>query len=230
MAHAALLVIEDSEDILANIYDYLEPMGYGLDCARNGLTGLEMAITGGFDCVILDILLPGLDGLSLCRKLREEYHNTVPVIMLTALGQEEDRVLGLDAGADDYLVKPFSLRELEARIRALLRRGHAINTSGEYAFADISINPAKHCAFRQNRALRLSPSAFLILAELVRKAPEVVTRQRLEELLWAGEERGPGALRNHIHELRQILDKPFSFPILQTIPHIGYCLRLDTEA
>lgn len=122
MVPVSVLLVEDNEDILANLYAYLEPLGYELDCARNGRTGLEMAASGQFDLVVLDIMLPGLDGISLCRALRGEHGVQVPVIMLTARDTVADRVLGLDAGADDYLVKPFALRELEARIRALLRR------------------------------------------------------------------------------------------------------------
>ena len=112
MVPVSVLLVEDNEDILANLYAYLEPLGYELDCARNGRTGLEMAASGQFDLVVLDIMLPGLDGISLCRALREEHGVQVPVIMLTARDTVADRVLGLDAGADDYLVKPFALREL----------------------------------------------------------------------------------------------------------------------
>ena len=110
MVPVSVLLVEDNEDILANLYAYLEPLGYELDCARNGRTGLEMAASGQFDLVVLDIMLPGLDGISLCRALREEHGVQVPVIMLTARDTVADRVLGLDAGADDYLVKPFALR------------------------------------------------------------------------------------------------------------------------
>ena len=122
MVPVSVLLVEDNEDILANLYAYLEPLGYELDCARNGRTGLEMAASGQFDLVVLDIMLPGLDGISLCRALREEHGVQVPVIMLTARDTVADRVLGLDAGADDYLVKPFALRELEARVRPRRRR------------------------------------------------------------------------------------------------------------
>ena len=107
MVPVSVLLVEDNEDILANLYAYLEPLGYELDCARNGRTGLEMAASGQFDLVVLDIMLPGLDGISLCRALREEHGVQVPVIMLTARDTVADRVLGLDAGADDYLVKPL---------------------------------------------------------------------------------------------------------------------------
>lgn len=107
-----LLLVEDNEDILANLYAYLEPLGYELDCARNGRAGLAMALERRFDCLILDVMLPGMDGLALCRTLREEHGQTLPVLMLTARDTVADRVLGLEAGADDYLVKPFALKEL----------------------------------------------------------------------------------------------------------------------
>ena len=148
MVPVSVLLVEDNEDILANLYAYLEPLGYELDCARNGRTGLEMAASGQFDLVVLDIMLPGLDGISLCRALREEHGVQVPVIMLTARDTVADRVLGLDAGADDYLVKPFALRELEARIRALLRRGRTQESAqgGELRVDDVCIDVAGHRA------------------------------------------------------------------------------------
>ena len=158
MVPVSVLLVEDNEDILANLYAYLEPLGYELDCARNGRTGLEMAASGQFDLVVLDIMLPGLDGISLCRALREEHGVQVPVIMLTARDTVADRVLGLDAGADDYLVKPFALRELEARIRALLRRGRTQESAqgGELRVDDVCIDVAGHRVTRQGREVKVS--------------------------------------------------------------------------
>ena len=172
MVPVSVLLVEDNEDILANLYAYLEPLGYELDCARNGRTGLEMAASGQFDLVVLDIMLPGLDGISLCRALREEHGVQVPVIMLTARDTVADRVLGLDAGADDYLVKPFALRELEARIRALLRRGRTQESAqgGELRVDDVCIDVAGHRVTRQGREGKVSPTGFRILCELARRA------------------------------------------------------------
>ena len=233
-----LLIIEDNEDILANLYAYLEPLGYELDCARNGRAGLEMALEGSFDVIVLDVMLPGMDGVTLCRTLREKHGSATPVIMLTARGNDADRIVGLDrvrgleSGADDYLVKPFSLRELEARIRALLRRGHYVETNasgGALRFADIEADIPAHRASRQGRELRLSPTGFRILCELLKAAPGIVPREELEHTLWGDAAPGGSALRTHIHELRQAVDKPFDVPRIETVSHVGYRLRPETD-
>ena len=117
-----ILVIEDNRDILANILDYLQLKGYTADCAQDGLSGLHLATQGHYDLIVLDIMLPGLDGYQLCRRLREEARSSIPILMLTARDALEDRLQGLSAGADDYLIKPFALSELVARIEAILRR------------------------------------------------------------------------------------------------------------
>ncbi len=228
----ALLLVEDNEDILANLYAFLEPLGYELDCARNGRTGLAMAIDQHFDCIVLDIMLPGIDGISLCRELRDKHHKLTPIIMLTARDAVADRVQGLEAGADDYLVKPFALKELEARIRALLRRGrmssgNSADGGAVWTYADLTFNSGEHWAERQGRRLRLSPTGFRILDELMRVAPGLVRREDLEHALWGEDPPEGSALRTHIHELRRELDKPFAESLLHTVPHVGYRLSTD---
>ena len=228
----ALLLVEDNEDILANLYAFLEPLGYELDCARNGRTGLAMALGQHFDCIVLDIMLPGIDGISLCRELRDKHHKHPPIIMLTARDTVADRVQGLEAGADDYLVKPFALKELEARIRALLRRGrmssgNSADGGAVWTYADLTFNSGEHWAERQGRRLRLSPTGFRILDELMRVAPGLVRREDLEHALWGDDPPEGSALRTHIHELRRELDKPFAAPLLHTVPHVGYRLSTD---
>ncbi|MDD3683224.1 response regulator transcription factor [Desulfovibrio desulfuricans] len=228
----ALLLVEDNEDILANLYAFLEPLGYELDCARNGRTGLAMAIDQHFDCIVLDIMLPGIDGISLCRELRDKHHKHTPIIMLTARDAVADRVQGLEAGADDYLVKPFALKELEARIRALLRRGrmssgNSADGGAVWTYADLTFNSGEHWAERQGRRLRLSPTGFRILDELIRVAPGLVRREDLEHALWGDDPPEGSALRTHIHELRRELDKPFAESLLHTVPHVGYRLSTD---
>ena len=228
----ALLLVEDNEDILANLYAFLEPLGYELDCARNGRTGLAMAIDQHFDCIVLDIMLPGIDGISLCRELRGKHHKLTPIIMLTARDAVADRVQGLEAGADDYLVKPFALKELEARIRALLRRGrmssgNSADGGAVWTYADLTFNSGEHWAERQGRRLRLSPTGFRILDELIRVAPGLVRREDLEHALWGDDPPEGSALRTHIHELRRELGKPFAESLLHTVPHVGYRLSTD---
>lgn len=219
---ASLLFVEDNEDLLANLYAWFEPRGHLLDCARDGAAAFKRIVAGNYDCIVLDVMLPRLDGFSLCRKLREENVVSVPIIMLTARDAVEDRVKGLELGADDYLVKPFSLRELEARINALMRRppGAAICLR----FDEIEIFPGERRALRNGVELRLAPASFSILLELVRSAPNLVSRQRLEDILWGEAPPGGSALRNHILELRRALDKPFGSSLLQTVPHQGYRL------
>ena len=199
------LIIEDNQDITANLYAFLEPLGYELDCSANGHIGLEMAVAGTFDVIVLDIMLPGMDGLA-------------------ARDTVADRVTGLDCGADDYLVKPFSMKELDARLRALVRRARGRQTRSVLRWEDIELDPAAHSATRSGVPLRLSPTGFVILETLLRAAPAVVPRTELEQAIWGDFPPDSDALRTHIHELRQKLDKPFTCPLLKTIPHVGYTL------
>lgn len=209
--------------MLENLYLWLEPLGYELDSARNGPQALELACASRYGCIVLDVNLPGLDGFSVCGKLRSEYGVTTPIIMLTARDSIDDRVKGLSLGADDYLVKPFSLKELQARIEAVLRRPPL--ASRGLAFGPLHMDRARHKVTRDGQELRLSPAAFRILEKLLQVAPGLVSRQELENMLWGDEPPGPGALRNHILDIRRQLDRPFSWPMLETVPHMGYRLR-----
>lgn len=218
----SLLFVEDNEDILANLYAWFEARGAVCDCARDGKAGLALALEGSFDCIVLDLMLPGMDGIGVCKALRGAGRH-VPILMLTAKDALEDRVLGLESGADDYLVKPFSLKELEARIRAVLRRGRP--TDGPLGFGPLRLERQRHAVTREGVELRLSPTGFRILEALIRAAPGMVTREEMERLLWGEEAPEGSALRNHIHELRKVLDKPFDRPLLETVPHVGWRLR-----
>ena len=218
------LIVEDNQDITANLYAFLEPLGYALDCAANGSVGLERAVEGAFDVIVLDVMLPGMDGLAVCRALRERYADPTPILMLTARDTVADRVAGLDCGADDYLIKPFSLKELDARLRALVRRAKGRQTRAVLRWEDVELDPAAHTAARAGVPLRLGPTAFAILETLLRAAPDVVPRAELERELWGDSPPDSDALRTHIHELRQKLDKPFAVPLLKTVPHVGYGL------
>lgn len=219
-----LLIIEDNPDIVANIFGYLEPLGYQLDVARNGISGLAMAAEGNFDALVLDLTLPGLDGLDVCRRLRNDFKRSTPVLMLTARETLQDKVIGFDSGADDYLVKPFSMVELEARLKALVRRATGVQVDGVLRFADVTFNLGTFEAARAGVPLQLTRTGYKLLAVLLREAPKLVTREVLEQEVWGEDRPDSDALRTHIHALRMSLDKPFDRPLLKTLPGIGYKL------
>ncbi len=219
-----ILIIEDQPEILQNIADYLELKGYLVDCAYDGLGGIHLAVTQPFDLIILDIMLPGMDGITLCRKLRQEAQVFTPVIMLTAKDSERDKLTGFQAGADDYLVKPFSLPELHARVEAVLRRSQT-DMENRLQVGDLSYDMNSLEVTRQGETLKLSPIGLKLLEKLMKKSPNVVRREVLEELLWGEDLPGSDSLRSHIHVLRHVIDKPFSSPMLHTVHGIGYNLR-----
>ncbi|WP_395405479.1 response regulator transcription factor [Pseudoduganella sp. UC29_106] len=224
-----ILIIEDNPDIVANLYGFLEPKGYVLDSAANGYGGLGLAAQNDYDAVVLDVMLPGLNGLELCQKLRGELGKSTPVLMLTARDTLEDKVAGFDSGADDYLVKPFSLVELEVRLRALVRRARGAQTASPMlTVGELTFDTANFEARRAGRPLALTRTGFTILRLLMKEAPNVVTREALEQELWGEDRPDSDALRTHIHALRQALDKPHPFAMLRTIPGIGY--KLVSEA
>ena len=216
-----LLVIEDNRDILANVADYLAAQGHIVDCAENGPGGLHLALTEAYDLIVLDIGLPGMDGYAVCARLRDA-GSSIPIIMLTARDALDDRLHGLKSGADDYLVKPFALSELAARIDAVLRRsgGHA----RQLRVADLLLDLGTLQAERSGQALKLNPTCLKILELLMRKSPATVRREALETALWGDAPPSSDSLRSHIHQLRQVIDKPFATPLLQTLHGVGYRL------
>lgn len=218
-----ILVIEDNRDILANVLDYLELKGYTVDCAQDGLSGLHLAATGGYDLIVLDVMLPGIDGYQVCKRLREDAGSDTPIIMLTARDALDDRVKGLNVGADDYLVKPFALSELVARIEAILRRTQG-SRKRELRVGDLHYDLDTLSVTRGDKSIRLNPIGYKLLAILMKKSPAVVRRDFLEEALWGEDLPESDSLRSHIHQLRQALDKPFPTPLLHTIHGVGYRL------
>ena len=225
-----ILVIEDNRDILANVLDYLQLKGFSVDCAQDGLSGLHLASSGHYDLIVLDIMLPGIDGYQVAKRLREDAHNDVPILMLTARDALDDRLQGLRAGADDYLVKPFALSELVARIDAILRRSQG-SRKRVLKVADLAYDLDTLHITRAGQVLKLNPLAMKLLAILMQKSPAVVRREALEEALWGDDSPDSDSLRSHIHLLRQVLDKPFDRPLLHTLHGVGYRLAdLDDAA
>lgn len=219
-----ILVIEDQPEILQNIADFLELKGYLVDCAYDGLGGMHLALTQPFDLIILDLMLPGMDGITLCQRLRQDAQIMTPIIMLTARDSVEDKLTGFKAGADDYLVKPFSLPELHARVDAVLRRSQA-EMANRLQVGDLIYDMNNMEVTRQGKMLKLSPIGLKLLEKLMKKSPHVVKREALEELLWGEHLPGSDSLRSHIHLLRQTIDKPFEEAMLHTVHGIGYSLK-----
>lgn len=216
-----VLVIEDNPDILANILDYLELKGFTVDCAQDGLTGLHLASTNHYDLIVLDIMLPSIDGLTICKRLRDDAQSNIPILMLTARDELNDRLKGLQAGADDYLIKPFALSELVARIEAILRRSSG-NRQRKMQISDLIYDLDTLQVTRSGKLIKLNPIGLKLLAVLMQRSPAVVRREQLEEALWGDDFPDSDSLRSHIHQLRQAIDKPFEFPLLHTLHGVGY--------
>lgn len=217
-----ILIIEDEPAIAANIWNFLEPRGCVVDHVADGNNGLKRAMEGGFDVVVLDLGVPGLGGDDLCRRLRET-GRAVPVLMLTGRDSLVDRLRGFEHGADDYLIKPFALRELEVRIRALHRRRTPL-PEASLQLGELSYLPRSMLAERDGRSIALHVAQGRILSLLMRESPSVIRREVLAFLLW-GEEGGSfAALHSHICALRALIDRPFGSEILQTVHGVGYRL------
>lgn len=223
-----ILVVEDNPDILANVVDYLILKGFEVDAIHNGSMALNLLGSNRYDLLVLDIALPGMDGLTLCRHLREQERSALPIIMLTAKDTLDDRLKGFDSGADDYLVKPFALPELLRRINAVLKRSQQ-HYQRRLCVADLTLDLDSHSVTRANQPIELNQKCFTLLATLMKRSPQVVTQAELSSLLWGEEPPESDALKTHIYRLRHQIDKPFSPPLLQTVPRVGYRLSPDAD-
>jgi DNA-binding response OmpR family regulator len=189
---------------------------------------LHLASSGHYDLIVLDIMLPGINGYQVCKRLREDGQNEVPILMLTARDALDDRLQGLNVGADDYLIKPFALAELVARIEAILRRTRGARKR-QLKVADLLYDLDTLHVTRANQPLRLNPTGLKLLAVLMQKSPAVVRREVLEEALWGEDCPDSDSLRSHIHQLRQVIDKPFASELLHTQHGIGYRLAEESD-
>ena len=226
-APVRVLIVEDNRDICANIAAYLEKHHYILDFAYDGISAMHLALTNPFDVIVLDLMLPGMDGLSFCKKLRAEANIDKPVLMLTARDTLDDKLKGFAAGADDYLVKPFALQELHARLQALYKRSHG-KTDNLLTVGELTLNRATLQVHRGGQRVDLNPTCMKLLQRLMEEAPAVVDRDALETLLWADELPDGDALRSHMYKLRQAIDRPFDSPLIHTVHRIGYRISEDT--
>ena len=223
----ALLLVEDNEDILANLYAFFEPMGYVLDCARNGRAGLQMALEHDFDCIVLDVMLPEMDGMTICRKVREL--SDVPIIMLTARDEIEDKVSGLDLGADDYLTKPFAIQELLARIRAALRK-HAPQKeepAGEVLMVrNLRLYPSRYEVLVGEESVELTKKEYSLLEYLLRNKRNVLTRDQILQKVWGYDYVGDtNVVDVYIRYLRAKIDDHFGEKYIYTVRGVGYVVK-----
>lgn len=217
-----VLIIEDHKDIAEMLYDYFERRDYELDYASDGRMGFNLASQNEYDIILLDLMLPQMDGLDVCRKLREESKVYTPIMMMTARDTLEDKVTGLDLGADDYLVKPFEILELEARIKALMRRKGQIAQQEVLTVGDLELDTGTLEVKRSDNQIYLSPIGLKILTILMKESPKVVSRNQLEHEIWGDILPDSDTLRSHMYNLRKQIDKPFEQPLLQTIQSRGY--------
>lgn len=226
-----VLLVEDNRGISEMVGEFLERRGYSVDYAADGVTGLHLAVSNSYDVVVLDLMLPGMDGLDVCRKLRQDAKKSTPVLMLTARDTLEDKVTGLDAGADDYLVKPFEVKELEARVRALIRRDRRQVSQEVLRVGDLVLDTATLRLTRSGKDLQVSPIGLKLLTILMRESPRVVSRRDIEREVWGDMLPDSDTLRSHLYNLRKVIDKPFQKTLLHTIHSAGYRLAdLDSES
>lgn len=217
MENARVLVVEDDPRLAATLERVLAAEGYDVESAGDGSAALRRARERSFDLVVLDVMLPGLDGIAVCQRLRAA--GDVPILLLTALSGTEERVRGLDSGADDYLVKPFAYEELLARVRALLRR---TSPTERLRFGDVRLEPANHAAWRGARALELTATEFELLQHFLRHPRQVLSREQLIDAVWNGEAESDNVVAVYVGYLRQKLGEP---RLLHTVRGAGYALR-----
>lgn len=223
-----LLLIEDNPDLVENLSDFFEEHGHGVDIAYDGLAGLRFALDNVYDVIVLDLTLPRMDGLEVCTRLRRE-GNTTPLLMLTARDTLPDKLEGFGSGADDYLVKPFALPELEARLTALVRRGRAETAHRLLRVGDLTFDTNRMRLERGGRRIELAPIPLRLLALLMRRSPGVVLRQELAREAWGDDPPDSDALRAHIHALRSAVDRGAEVPLVHTVRGIGYQLAVPDD-
>src|SRR5438128_11111594 len=223
-----ILVIEDNHRLSSSLQMNLTHEGYSVDAAYDGQEGQDLAELTPYDLIILDILLPKKDGLEVCRELRRRRVHT-PILLLTARDTVDDRVQGLDCGADDYLVKPFAMRELLARLRALLRRQHP-HTQGRLEMADLVVDPITHSVEREGQPIDLTPKEFALLEYLRYHPNQVVTREMIEQHIWNYDfECESNVIDVYVRRLRRKIDDPFAVKLLTTVRGVGYRLQPPPE-
>ncbi|MCC5866333.1 MAG: response regulator transcription factor [Wenzhouxiangella sp.] len=227
--NATIMLVEDHDDLAASIGDYLEAAGFAMDYAADGAIALNLLEENSYDAIILDLMLPKIDGIRVCERLRDRGDGT-PILMLTARDQIDDKVTGFNAGADDYLVKPFDMEELAARIKALVRRARGEMSDGALRVGDLVFDPRTMRVERSGQRITLSPTSARILKVLMRESPRLVSREQLENELWGDLLPDSDTLRSHMYNLRKGIDRPFSTKLLHTVQGMGFKLATPDDA
>lgn len=218
-----VLLVEDDKNMAVLVGEWLERHHYEIDFAEDGLDAVNLARENAYDVIVLDVAMPRLNGVEACRRLREDGANTeTPILMVTARDTLQDKIDGLDAGADDYMTKPFFPAELEARITALIRRRRAEVAPAILEVGDLVLDPRSQTVTRAGEAIDLTPTGFRILQILMRESPRVVTRSQVEHELWGLETPDSDALRSHLYVLRKAIDRGRETRMLHTLPNVGY--------
>jgi DNA-binding response OmpR family regulator len=219
-----ILIIEDDRAIATNVYDFLSSRGHSVDAAADGVTGLHLAVTQPFDAIVLDIGLPGMDGVRVCTKLRTEAHLDTPVLMLTARDTLQDKLKGFEHGADDYLVKPFALKELEARLVALHKRSGGRVTDRVLTAGDLSLDPRSLVTRFAGAEVKLPPKCIRLLELMIAQPGRVFSRAELEHAVWGDAQETSDTLRSHMHLLRRALLEAGGYDPIETVHGLGYRL------
>ncbi len=225
MKNLSVLLVEDHRQLAQTVVEFLEQEGALVDYASDTTLARTLVQEHHYDILVLDVMLPGEDGYSFCQYLRKELSLDTPVIFMTARDQLDDKLEGFARGGDDYIVKPFALPELVARVQALVRRERREVAPNLLTVADLQLDPARQEVRREGQLLKLSPTAFRILRILMRESPKVVSREQLEHELWGDLVPDSDALRSHLYNLRKAVDKPFEHALLETLPGVGFSIR-----
>ena len=224
-----ILIIEDDMAIAANLYDFFESHGHSVDAAADGAVGLHLAATQQFDAILLDLGLPGMSGLALCHKLRNELRIDTPILMLTARDTLEDKLTGFEHGADDYLVKPFALKEVEARLSALHKRHSGRVANRTLEVGNLFYDPKTFSIRFENKDVKLPPKCVRLLALMMSEPGRVFSRKELESEAWENTQETSDTLRSHMHVLRRALTRVGGYDPIETVHGIGYCLTISRD-
>ena len=225
-----ILIIEDDRTIAANLYDFLTERGHVVDAAADGITALHLAASQTFDTIVLDLGLPGMDGIKLCARLRGDAHVDAPVLMLTARDTLQDKLNGFEAGADDYLVKPFALKEVEARLTALHKRNTGRVTARTLAAGGLTLDPRTLSIRFGENDVKLPPKCVRLLELMLNEPGRLFSRADLENAVWGDAKETSDSLRSHMHILRRTLIEAGGYDPIETVHGLGYRLRPHAPA